>query len=281
MGMTPPQRLFIASGLLVLPLAAGFFFQVPHITQVFWPWPDGRLTHVFVASILAAIASPMLWIGMSGELAAARAGALNLTALSAPAAAYVLFLGVTRASPRLVLFGLAYALGAAVCVAIYRWSRGLAFRDRRPTPAPVRTSFALFTGLLVAVGVALVLRAPHVFPWPLQPDTSVLVGLSFLGAAVYFAAGLRLPLWATATGPLIAFLAYDAVLIGPFLAHFAAVRPEHRLSLIAYVAVLLYSGALAATFLWRLRSRRHLQPWVDSPPPAIIQRKQKKPPPPA
>ena len=263
--MTRAQRVFIAGGLLLLLIAGGFLFQVPQVLQAGWPWPDGRLTYIFVASILAAIAAPMLWLGMSGELAAARAGALNLTALSAPAAAYLVFLGVTRTESRLLLFGLGYALGAALCAAIYRWSGGLAFRDRRRTPALVRASFALFTAVLMGVGVALVLRAPHIFPWPLHPDSSVLVGLSFLGAAVYFAAGLRLPLWANAKGQLVAFLAYDAVLIGPFLAHFAAVTPEHRTSLILYVAVLLYSAALSLTFLWRFGHRQQ-QPMVGQVP---------------
>ena len=265
--MARSRQLFVAGGVLFLLLAAGFFFQLPPVTQVFWPWPDGRLTYVFVASIVAAIAAPLLWIGLSGELAAAGAGGLNLAALNAPAAAYLLSLGASRGEPRLRLFGLACVLSAAVSVAIYRWSRGLAFRDPRPSPAPVRASFALFTALLVAVGTALVLRSPHIFPWPLHPDTSVLVGVIFLGAAVYFAAGLRRPLWANAKGPLIGFLAYDLVLIGPFLAHFGTVRPEHRLSLILYVAVLLSSGALAVAYLWRLRQLPQPTPRPDTAPP--------------
>ena len=49
---------------------------------------------------------------------------------------------------------------------------------------------------------------------------------------------------------LLGFLAYDLVLIGPFLQHFSTVRPEMRLSLILYTFVVCYSGLLAIYFLF-------------------------------
>jgi hypothetical protein len=42
-----------------------------------WPWPDSPLSYRFVASILAAIALPVLWIAITRETAALRAGALD------------------------------------------------------------------------------------------------------------------------------------------------------------------------------------------------------------
>jgi hypothetical protein len=42
----------------------------------------------------------------------------------------------------------------------------------------------------------------------------------------------------------LGFLAYDLVLIIPFLQHFANVRPEMLLSLTIYTAVVSYSGLL-------------------------------------
>jgi hypothetical protein len=117
-------------------------------------------------------------------------------------------------------------------------------------PRLVRISFAIFTIVLLLVGALLVLRRPVVFPWPLKPESSVIFGLIFLGAATYFAIAQRSSKWHSARGQLTGFLAYDLVLIGPFLAHFSAVKPEHRLSLILYVSVLLYSGALAVYYLF-------------------------------
>jgi hypothetical protein len=57
------------------------------------------------------------------------------------------------------------------------------------------------------------------------------------------------PSRANATGQLLGFLVYDAVLIGPFLTRFPNVEPEYRLSLIIYTVVIVYSGVLAAFYL--------------------------------
>jgi hypothetical protein len=55
------------------------------------------------------------------------------------------------------------------------------------------------------------------------------------------------------------FLVYDIVLLPPFLAHFAAVTPERTTSLVLYVAVLVYSAALAVWFIVS-EARRGLKP---------------------
>ena len=119
-------------------------------------------------------------------------------------------------------------------------------------------SFVVFTIVLLLVGTLLVLQKPVVFPWPLKPESSVIFGLIFLGAATYFAIALNSTKWHSARGQLIGFLAYDLILIGPFLAHFSAVKAEHRVSLILYILVLVYSGALAVYYLFINKITR---PW--------------------
>ena len=89
-----------------------------------------------------------------------------------------------------------------------------------------------------------------IFPWALDPKSSVVFGCIFLGDAFYFLYGLFRPRWHNALGQLLSFLAYDLVLIFPFLALFKTVKPEYQLNLIVYVAVLLYSGALAVYYLF-------------------------------
>ena len=44
--------------------------------------------------------------------------------------------------------------------------------------------------LLVLVAAALLARAAYIFPWPLLPNSSLLFGWVFLGAAVYFVHGV-------------------------------------------------------------------------------------------
>ena len=60
----------------------------------------------------------------------------------------------------------------------------------------------------------------------------------FLGAAVYFGSSLIRPLWANGRGQLMGFLAYDLVLIGPFLRHFGKVDPALWINLVVYTTVL-------------------------------------------
>jgi hypothetical protein len=113
----------------------------------------------------------------------------------------------------------------------------------------VRVSFGVFIVSLILAGGALVFRIP-VFPWALNADSSVIFGCIFIGDAFYFLYSLLYPRWHNALGQLLSFLAYDLVLILPFLLLFETVKPEYTLSLIAYVAVLIYSGAIAVYFLF-------------------------------
>jgi hypothetical protein len=67
----------------------------------------------------------------------------------------------------------------------------------------------------------------------------------FLGAALYIVYGLIRPVWANAAGQLLGFLAYDLVLIMPFVQRLPTVAPEHRMGLIVYAAVVVYSALIA------------------------------------
>lgn len=251
------SAIFVIGGVIFLLLTAGFFFQLPAATA-FWPWPDGRLSYIFISSIMAAIAAPLIWIGLSGEFAAARGGALNLTIASAGTAIYLFSLYARSGDERMLITAIASGIAAPLIAGIFLWSRRLPFLDQRPMPGLVKASFIGFAVVLLIVGLLLVLQRPVVFPWPLKPESSVIFGLIFLGAALYFLAALQSPRWHAARGQLLGFLAYDLVLIGPFLAHFGAVLPEHRLSLLIYTLVLVYSGGLAIHYLFINRVTR---PW--------------------
>jgi hypothetical protein len=86
--------------------------------------------------------------------------------------------------------------------------------------------------------------------------SSALLGWFYLGAACYFLYGLVHPSWQKACGQLWAFLAYDLVLIVPYLLHFALARPEQLPSLLINTLVLLYSGALAVYYLFVKKATR-------------------------
>jgi hypothetical protein len=259
-----PPSLVIAGGIGLLVVALGFFLQLSVVTQI-WPWEVSRLSALFLSSILVAIAVPSIWVALTGEYAPMLGGAINLGLMFAGLAAFFFQLyAVDRSRTSILLFGVLAVPAALSCVVVIAKTLHLPFVDPRPMPALVRYSFVGFALALVLVGGALVFRTPNVFPWPMHEELLVIYGWIFLGAMCYFVYGALRPMWANAQGQLLGFLAYDLVLIWPFLQHSSTVLPEQRLSLIIYVSVLVYSGALAIYYLFvhdatRFRSFRELR----------------------
>jgi len=245
---TPARFVLVLSALTTLIAAAGFAFQLPWALWL-WPWQDGRLSYIFIGSIAAAIGAPILWIGVRGVSAAIPGGALNLIVALGGMSLYVFSLWVRDGGTRLLLTALVLGALALINVWLFLATYRLPAPDTRPTPAVVRASFGLFAVVLVSVSAAMVLRAPHVFPWPLKADSSVMFGLIFLGASLYFIYGVVRPFWFNAFGQLLGFLAYDVVLLYPYAQHFANVKPDHLPSLTVYMTVIIYSLLLALYFL--------------------------------
>jgi len=154
-----------------------------------------------------------------------------------------------------------YAMAGIVSIIMsaltFLWSRRLPLKDSRPTPRLVLFSFGIFIISLILAAGALLLRRP-IFPWTLTPESSIVFGCIFLGDAFYFLHALLYPRWHNAAGQLLSFLAYDLVLILPFLRLFETIKPEFRLSLTVYVLVLLYSGLLAIYYLFINKGTRIL-----------------------
>jgi hypothetical protein len=238
----------VPATLVLFVLVSGFLAQIPWVTHL-WPWPAEPLSYTFIASILAAIAVPVLWIALTGEAAAIRAGAIDLTVMYGGMFVYVLTLIGKPHEPRLWPYALAFGLAAAGSAGAFGFARQVPWADPRLMPRPVRVSFGVFAMILVGAGVALLLHA-NIFPWRLGPETSVMFGLTFLGAAAYFIYGALDPHWGNAVGQLAGFLAYDLVLLAPYLEHFSTAKGGSLVSLIIYVAFLVYSGTLASYYLF-------------------------------
>ena len=238
----------VLGGLVILALAIGFIFQTP-IAARLWPWPDGRLSYMFIGSILAAASIAAFWIGWTGEFGALPAGSLNIFVIAVTTTIYFFQLALQEDRPNMILFGIMALFMAIASGAAFLWSRKLPLGDPRPMPLLVKISFWVFIASLIFAGGALIFRMP-IFPWALNPDSSVIFGCIFIGDAFYFLYSLLNPRWHNALGQLLSFLAYDLVLIVPFLLLFKTVKPEYLINLIVYVAVLIYSGAIAIYFLF-------------------------------
>ena len=228
--------------------AMGLIADAPWAVAL-WPWAESRLSYIFIASVSGAIAAPIMWIGLSGELGAAQGGAINLIIIDGFFTIFFLVKGFTTGDARLVAYGVGSGLATLAVVAIFLWSVRTPVRDQRPVPLLIRVSFAVFAMVLLVSGALVLLRVPGVFPWPLTEETSLLCGVIFIGASFYFTHAVIWPSRANATGQLLGFLVYDLILIGPFIARVSDAEPEYRLSLIIYTIVIVYSGALAAFYL--------------------------------
>jgi hypothetical protein len=125
-------------------------------------------------------------------------------------------------------------------------------------PRLVRWSFVVFIIALLIVSVQMILQVPNVIPWVITPELSVVIGWMFLGAAAYFIYALLRPSWFNSAGQLAGFLAYDVVLIVPFLQRLPTVAPQFQAGLIVYTAVVIYSGLLAFYYLFISKPTRVL-----------------------
>jgi hypothetical protein len=238
--------------------ALGFAFGVPLVTDL-WPFP-GRspLSNAFIGSIFLAGAASTAWCLWVRSDRAVAGISLDYLAIFAPAAVFAFLQVAGGAGTGVAAFGAACVIGAIVGLGLLRWSLRFEWRDPRRIAMPVRWVFVVFIVSLVITGGRLVVQTPDVMPWQVTPELSTLFGLMFLGAAAYFAYSLVDPHVENMGGQLAGFLAYDVVLIVPFLLRLPNVEERFRFGLIAYVVVLTVSGALA---IWALLIYRDTRIW--------------------
>lgn len=243
----------VLGGLLLFPLAWGFANSAEWAVQ-WWFWEDTPLSYRFLASMQAAIGIAMIWIGLTNALHMVVAGSLNLFVMLGGIAIY-LFSGQEAMNTKLWI----YAYGCAIFALINLWLLFVAQRiqplDQRPMPWGLRICFVLFVLALFAVGIAMITETPGIFPWRISGGTSVVFGWMFLGDAFYFLYALFRPKWVNAAPQLWSFLAYDIVLIPPFLSLLGRPVVEvensplpyelYQYNLVVYLGILFFSAMVA------------------------------------
>ena len=249
-----PSRVFrgivLLAGLSLLLVALGIWFAWPGALRL-WIWPKTPpLGCAFVAAMLAGGAAPLVWIGLSGQLAAIRAPMLTGVVANTGIALHLLARHARPGNERYLPFAALFAVGSLVAVFAFAWARQLPAPGDRSIPRPVRWAFLLFAALLLPVGVALVLGLPYVFPIPLSPDMGAVYGWFFLGSSIYYLYGFWAPSQLNATGQLLSFLVYDLFTIPPYLNYWAVVPPVYQNSLNAYLTVLFVSAMFCGYFLF-------------------------------
>ena len=252
-------RIFlILVALVQLVFAAAFVLKTSFATRL-WPFPyTGDMSFIFIGSIFAAAAASTLWCIYAKADGALSGIALDYIAILVPVAVFCLQRAGSSGNDAITAFGISCVLGAVFGLALFGWSARVAIQDARPMPRLVRASFLVFVIALVIAGGQLVLKVPNILPWSTSIEAAVIYGWMFLGAAAYFAYGVLRPSWHNSAGQLAGFLAYDVVLIVPFLTRLSTIDPALLPNLIIYIVVVSYSGLLAIYYLFINRETRIL-----------------------
>lgn len=247
---------------LLLLLCAGqalfafaFILQTP-LARNLWPLPYANtMTFIFIASMFLAAAASTFWCLYTREYGAMAGIALDYLVIFIPLCIYALQLNAERANTKLVFFAVACAVGIVFGLWLFWWSIRIPISKNPPMPSLAKIAFIIFLVALVFFGGQMVLKRPGVLPWEITPIGSALYGWMFLGASAYFAFGLLRPSWGNTGGQLAGFLAYDLVLIVPFLQMLPTVSDERRISLIIYIIVVSTSGLLSIYYLFIRRMK--------------------------
>ena len=235
-------------GLVQLVLAIGFFFQQAWATSL-WPVPDTRLSYAFIAAILAGGAAPLIWAGLSGELASLAGYGMSFGIMYAGMGVSALLFYLRNQNSALAWFALVMGVLAVLGGIMFMRTRQLA-ENSQPTPPIVIYAFVAEVMVLAGAGVLLILKVPNTLPWNLSPESSVLYGWVFLGLAFYYLYAVLNRQWIHALGPLLGFLVYDLVLFSPLFARFGNLQPEHVLGQVAASAIIIFSAALGVYYLF-------------------------------
>jgi hypothetical protein len=230
--------------------AIAFFLQLPFVVNL-WPYPGTTpLTFIFISSIFAAAGAATLWAAATENYGALAGIGLDYLTILAPVSILSFQLGASGGDARMTAYGVICVFGALFGLGLFLWSMRIPLDRSRPMPNFVRWAFIFFIIALLIVSTRLILKIPNTIPWTITPDLSVVIGWMFLGAAAYFAYGLLRPSWANTAGQLAGFLAYDVVLIVPFLTRLPAAAAQFQLGLMIYTAIVSLSGLLAIYYLF-------------------------------
>jgi len=227
-----------------------FFLQVPFVVNI-WPFPGTTpLSFIFISSIFAAAAASTLWVAATENYGALAGIGLDYLIILAPVAILSFQLGASSGNSQMTTYGIVCVFGALFGLFLFLWSVRFPIDQTLRMPSLVRWSFVIFIVALLIVSSRLILKVPNAIPWKVTPELSVVIGWMFLGAAMYFVYALLRPSWINSAGQLVGFLAYDVVLIVPFLLRLPTTPPEFRIGLTIYTTVIIYSGLLAIYYLF-------------------------------
>ncbi|MBL8161457.1 MAG: hypothetical protein JNJ61_05675 [Anaerolineae bacterium] len=228
-------------------IAIACLLRLPIVDDL-WPLNyTGEMSFVFLASISAAAAASTLWCVYADEPAALFGIGLDYVTIFTPVA--ITMFSIAARDRDVLGFAIFCAVASLFGVGLLLYSRKRPFVDQRPMPGLLRLAFVGFV-LALIIGGSWVLFDPSVLPWSITREISALYGWFFIGAAAYFGYGMIRPRWANTAGQLAGFLAYDLILVVPFLNMLPTIPDHLRFNLLLYMSIVVISGILSAYYLF-------------------------------
>jgi hypothetical protein len=211
-----PRLIALMLAILLLAASVASYARVESARDV-WPWRDQAMTDRFVAAYLVAFAGSLLWVVVTGELAAFAGIAVTVGVNALGMAIYLGYKATLGGSGGLTLHVLAMIGLLGVAVLVFRRFGSLKPKRLIATPKPIMIGMVVYPIVLLSAAVRLILQQRNVFPWDPRPEWSTIIGLGLVGSAAFFAYGAFRTGWTHAGAQFAGFLAYDLVLIFPYV----------------------------------------------------------------
>jgi hypothetical protein len=212
---SPARMICLALGLVMAPLSGGFY-QQSDLATALWPWPDDRMSFIFLSSIGMAVSATCLFAALTGEIGGLTPILLEGVITLIGMAGYLAVRSIRHEDWKALWFAIGLGTIATIVAISFRRARKVPLLDPRVLPRLLRIISGGLVALLAVIGASLVFQVDGAFPWTLKPQTSTMFGWIFLGAAALFGWIVLHPRWAHLATAMVGFLAYDLVLVIPY-----------------------------------------------------------------
>src|SRR5215207_5998996 len=117
-------------------------------------------------------------------------------------------------------------------------------------PRTLRRAIGVMTLFVGITSLSLIVFKYNILPWDGTTIFGIVYGLLFVGTGAALLYALVRNRWEIVAPQLLGFLAYDLVLIPPFIDFFSQVRPDKLPGLIMYFCFVVGSAILAIYYLF-------------------------------
>jgi hypothetical protein len=252
------QYILILSGLAFTILAVGFIARIPWTVSLlplhFDTTYNDTLGFMFIASMVSAWGVSSIYIGATGKIAPAFTTLINYILVFGGLGILYLQLSLQNTNSvnqsALSVMGI-FSILIALFSAYWLWLlRNTAVSNPIPMPKTLRRAIGVMTLFVGITSMSLIVFKYNILPWDGTTIFGIVYGWLFVGTGAALLYALVRNKWEIVAAQLLGFLAYDLVLIPPFIDFFSQVRPDKLPGLIMYFCFVVGSAILAIYYLF-------------------------------